>query len=247
MHDIVFMDGHTHPLDDLSRWFSLGRMIRHEKPKRVIDLGDRVTFDSITEHTRKGSLTDRKSPALAADLKALCDASQALMDGMGGFRPQELHFFMGNHEYRYDRFVENTPALEGLIDLSKLPALKRWEVHPYRSYAQIGPMLYCHAVMNGKNEPMTGEGAIKKVAREAEGPVMYGHVHKFEVATVSSLAGGKPRMAVSGSCFMPTGHIERYAKGSAAAWTYGVHRVFDTSGLPDVEHVSIERMTQLYS
>lgn len=248
-YDLWLSDSHQEPGQDFSRFECLGRMMRRERPKTLIFGGDGGNFDSVSKHHVKGSQTQRDTKPLKVELDTVGEAFAYMKSQWKTYRPERMIFFEGNHEYRIEKWKNENSETQGLFSLSEQKWMKGWEFVPYRGYLQVNGVTYCHCVHNAINKPIEGVTATRKIAEQGAPFTIYGHTHKFQIAVAATLAGGQPKVAVAGPCFMEEDYVPPYAQGSAQDWTYGLLRVIHVHGLqkPDIEMVSTGRMKVLYA
>ena len=229
----------------MKRFYALGCMARQLQVHSIVDLGDRGRWDSVSFHSRPGSLSDRKKVALLKDIEAVKKSQQNFNRGLVDWNcPKTI--LLGNHEYRLDRHVEVNPALEGLMEsvnlFSHMDEFKDWKVYPYRNYINIcgGAFAATHIPQNGLNQPYGGVNACRTIAQSSSKSVVFGHRHTFEISTAGKL-DGRPVQAVSAPCFMPEGRIEEYAIGGMCNWMYGVLLIrWGDRQSPAVQHIPMK-------
>lgn len=248
MH-IVISDPHVSPGQNLERFDWLGKMIRKEKPDKVICIGDFTSLDSCSSHAEPGSATDVAAPTLQQDAEACLDAQKRMFyQQFGGKR----FMLEGNHEDRYARWAELNPKQASVIDFhTEMGFNKYWDrVIRYKNWLYVDGIGYTHVPHNIMGRPVGGMYAARTVALNASTSVIFGHSHSMQAATVPLYGDtNEARMALIAPAFMPEGHIEPYARGNQTGWQYGVLRVFPATK-PNrpftYEWVSIERLQELY-
>ncbi len=139
------------PVDHLE-W--AGKYAAEKTPDVIVHLGDHWDMESLSYYDRgKMAMENRR---YAADITAGNDAMALFMDPIirkhnrTGWWP-ELHFLLGNHEQRIERYVEANPQLEGQVGYHEFD-LEHWEMHPFLQPVEIDGVFYSHYFAN----PMTG-------------------------------------------------------------------------------------------
>jgi len=122
-----------------------------------------------------------------------------------GWEPH-LEFFMGNHEHRGERVVDENPILEGKIGADDfcLEAFG-WRVHPFLQPRVIGGVAFCHYFPNGvMGRPVTSPAALlAKLHMSA----FAGHLQGKQVADARRADGKSMTAIISGSFYQ---HSEPY-------------------------------------
>jgi hypothetical protein len=185
---------------------------------RIIMIGDWWTFDSLSSYDKgKRQMEGRR---VMADVDAGNDAMARLLGPTLKLQAKQraahervwdpqLDFFMGNHEYRMVKAVDDMAQLEGLLD-ERLLDLDAWTVHPFLQPAVFDGVRYAHYHYNPANgRPYSGmiETRIKNVGAS----FTQGHQQTLMYGLRPGWGqDGQPTMVhglVAGSCYL---HNESY-------------------------------------
>jgi hypothetical protein len=121
------------------------------------------------------------------------------------YRPA-LHLFLGNHEDRITRAIDNDPKLEGVLSLKDLGYEKwGWTVHPFLKPYTINGVVYAHYFPSGQmGRPCTSARAILQKYHMS---CVAGHQQGRDIA-YGKRANGKPITAIIAGSFYQ--HNESY-------------------------------------
>lgn len=249
---LVIGDGHTSPEDTAyqkSRWKSLSNYIRETQPDNIVQIGDFLTFDSISSHNRNKRL-ELEGQRLKTELEAGREAYNMLMAEIDNLNAQRrrnrqalykpgLFWVEGNHEDRANRYLQENPQMEGLVDYKTFfdPREDGWTIVPYREHCQIHGVLFTHIPMNGINNPIGSKHSVKNVIKDYDSPVVFGHNHKLvlECDGVRTTDGGKRLTALSVGCFFFG--VPPYARNSGGSrdWWRGLVTLHHRDGNGDYD------------
>lgn len=238
-YDLVLMDAHVAPGQDLRRFRWLGNLIEAERPRRIITVGDMSTLDSCSDHDPPGSSRDRKRPNFKQDRDSWREAQRLMFGPLNRWNAgqrshrhaswmPELHYIKGNHEQRFDRRADKDVDVVGsVVDFDEQMSLDIWdEVHPYKRYVNIGGINYTHVPHNKMGRPITGVQAGRTVCQHSSRHVIFGHTHTMNFTSLALLGSRNAvRCALNGPAFMEQGNVEPYAKDTQTGWVYGLLRV----------------------
>ena len=183
----VIPDVQAKPEQDFGFLRAVGEYLVDKKPDRIICLGDFADLPSLSAYdVGKKSFEGRR---YNDDLAAAHDAMQALLGPLDEFNEQaarnkkrkyypDLLMFLGNHEHRIERVVENDPKLEGTISIDQL-GYNDWKVFPYQHVEIVDGIAYSHYFTTGvMGRPVTSARAlvIKKHMS-----CIQGHNQKMEI------------------------------------------------------------------
>ena len=138
------------PNDHLS-W--AGRYIAEIKPDVVINIGDFADMESLSSYDEGKKSAEGKR--VIKDFDAANKAMNVLMKPIHDEKDYipELHFTLGNHEYRIERAIENDAKLEGFLSMDSLNYKDHgWNVHDFLKPVEVDGVWYCHYFAN----PMSG-------------------------------------------------------------------------------------------
>lgn len=103
------------------------------------------------------------------------------------------YFFIGNHEYRVDRLIEENPQFEGWIEVENNLDLSEYKVIPFNEVMNLGDMYFIHGAYWNKYH-------AEKNARVYGKHVFSWHVHTNQVFSMFSPINRLPRQGVSVGC-----------------------------------------------
>lgn len=201
------------PLDHLEY---AGRWCAEKKPDVIIHIGDHADMPSLSSYdVGKKSYEGRR---YKDDIEAAKEGMRRFLapiraEQMRLFQNKrkawnpELHFFMGNHEHRIVRAIENDPKLEGTIGLDDLEYEQAgWIVHPFLEPAVIDGIAYCHYFTSGTmGRPISSARAM---ATKKHMSCVMGHVQSTEIDMSQKRGDGKFITGVFAGCFYQ--HDEAY-------------------------------------
>lgn len=198
--------------------------IKRERPQRIVLLGDVLDLHALTEHRKNREWTDRLDVELRAGRRWLQN-----LRTMAGARC-DIVYIKGNHEDRWDRYVESkAPALRNLKSMSLpevlgLPDLGvDWhDVQARRKGVRVpcgqGQALYCY---HGHELPSKYKGSTALAFAVAWGQnTIIGHFHRYSLE--HAVAGGKRVFAINGGHLgNPLAPAFTYAGPAPKVWRRG--------------------------
>ena len=139
------------------RWAGLYAV--EKRPDYIVHIGDHYDMPSLSSYDKgKRGFEGRR---VVADLQAGHDAMEVFLEPIRAEQERrargkrkkwnpELHFAIGNHEYRIERAVECQPELEGLISLDDLGLEEMgWTVHPFLEVFTLEGIAFAHYFTSG--------------------------------------------------------------------------------------------------
>lgn len=226
---------------------AIGKLIVKERPTHIVHIGDhfdmkslstydfaknnRVVFDGneVYEDVKAGRIG---LDYLVEELELL--QGQQRLNKKKVYQP-EMHFTMGNHEQRVDRFNE----LKGLVDLKEDIEQFGFEVHPFLKPVKIGGVAFVHYAYN----PLSGRplgGTAEYRLNKLKLSFVQGHEQVFKYAQEYLNDGRKISALVCGSCYL---HEEDYKGFQGNNHFRGVAMLHDVKdGMYDLEQISVERL-----
>lgn len=148
------------------------------KPDVLAMLGDFSDFYSVSDHL--------KDPARAGRLRWELEQSNLLLDRFDALGATRKIFVAGNHEDRYDRYLQRqAPELHGVVDIPGALRLRqrRWEYVPYRDHTRLGKLYLTHDV------GVAGRNAVFRCLEAYEHSVLTGHTHRLAYIVEGNAAG----------------------------------------------------------
>ncbi len=234
------------PLDHLT-W--AGQYIRKWRPKVVAHLGDNYDLHSLSSYDRgkRASEGARVSDDIEAGNKGL----DLLMNPWCSLRTYEweAHFTAGNHEFRYDRHINDYPWLAGALPNPLDYVAKRgWRVTRFLQSVRISGILFSHLFPRTLKGTTTA-GSQKTGAASAENQVranmascVAGHKQGLDTA-IYNLEDRRYRGIIAGSFYQ---HDESYMPCNNY-WRGILHlRRVNKFGDFDLTEVSIDYLKEKY-
>ena len=221
---LVVGDVHIAPKQSIRRAAWLGRHIEATKPRRVVFIGDFLTFDSLSawdRDKRKKMELRRYSKDVESGIKFLRTMDAEISDEVLG--NTEWVFVEGNHEERLWRYLDIDPTFHGYVDYRNdlgLLNTGRWHYVPYReSYVYRG-VHFTHVPIMENGRPVSGKHVCSRSLDVYGAPVVFGHTHKFSTAATHRKGQPHLQMAVNVGCYFE--HIDEYAQGSQTSYWRGL-------------------------
>ena len=248
---ITIGDLQVNPQCSIDHIHALSEYIWKHKPRYIVNIGDTFDFESLSFYA---SPLEKEGKRLKDDLDAGFRAMKAIMayvDAMNAksrrraYRP-ELHFIMGNHEHRLERFIQNHPILTGLIDIKRSIEDLGWTVHDYLVPHWIDGVCFMHFMPNPESSRAVG-GGIENKLNKFRHSFVHGHQQKYQHGTRQNLEG-KPHFGVCAGSFYI--HDEDYRGANNTEKRGFLHLKAFTNRYNhldhDVEFVSLERLLSGY-
>lgn len=200
------------PLEHLT-W--AGKAICDYRPDVVVNIGDFADMPSLSTHDVKGSkyfeglrykkdveVVKKAMQQLLAPLRELQKTQKESKHKV--YKPRMV-LTLGNHENRIVRAVNNSPQLEGLIQVEDLDYAKDWEVHEFLKPVFIAGVGFSHYwPVGAMGRPAASPAAIISKLHMS---CVAGHQQGKQLA-YGKRADGKPICAIiAGSYYM---HDEDY-------------------------------------
>lgn len=226
---------------------AIGKLIVKERPTHIVHIGDHFDMKSLSTYDfAKNNRVVFDGAEVHADvvageyaLKYLTDPLFKLQDKQRlnkkkVYTPQ-MHFTMGNHEQRVDRFNE----LKGLVNLKGEIERFGFTVHPFLKPIKIGGVAFVHYAYN----PLSGRplgGTAEYRLNKLKLSFVQGHEQVFKYAVEHLNDGSKISALICGSCYL---HEEDYKGFQGNNHFRGVAMLHDVKdGSYDLEQISVERL-----
>jgi predicted phosphodiesterase len=223
---VAIGDAHDAPsIPDKSRFRRIGQYIAATKPDMVIQIGDLASVDSLSRHDRNETHIGRSKPTFPEDLESLKAALTAFEEGLDGY-DVNCHQTEGNHEKRAWSWMNNNPEVAGMVDTSIHTVMQDhgWTVSPYGALHFVGGVAWTHCPLNTMGKEYGGMYAENQISRDSLHSVVYGHSHKPLHKSYPKL-GHRRLQVINLGCFLPHGHIEKYAQHSLTGWGFGFYDI----------------------
>lgn len=240
------------PTDHL-RW--IGQYIVdhfHDKPIKIIHLGDHADMPSLSSYDKgKKSMEGRryKEDIVAANEafdvlnKALREFNANRKKTKHGLWLPERHILLGNHEDRINRAVESDAQLEGVISTEDLNyRFSGWQVHPFLKPVNLDGIWYAHYWQNTMTGKPLGGSALMRLKNLGHSYTM-GHQQVLDYG-IRFVNGKSQHALVAGACYL---HDEDYKGYQGNAHWRGIivcHDVVD--GSYDPMFISLDYLCRRY-
>lgn len=226
---------------------AIGKLIVKERPTHIVHIGDHFDMKSLSTYDfAKNNRMVFDGAEVNADVNAGRTAMLELITPMWKLRNKqrlnkkklyspELHFTMGNHEQRVDRFNE----LKGLVDLTQEVKNFGFTVHPFLKPVKIGGVAFVHYAYN----PLSGRplgGTAEYRLNKLKMSFVQGHEQVFKYAQEYLNDGRKISALVCGSCYLHEEDYKGYQGNNHFRGVAMLHNVKD--GMYDLEQISVERL-----
>lgn len=227
---LIVPDAHNHPNYDNKRFKMLGKLIREEQPDRVICIGDWADMASLCSYDR-GKLSF-EGKRYRKDIEAAVDAQEQMMNEVekGQHRPK-FDMFLGNHEARISRLVNDDGRLAGTIGLGDLQYDKfGWTVHPFQKPSTIDGVTYAHFFVSGvAGRPISGENIGKTLCNKLHVSAVQGHSHCFDHSE-RTRGDGHKIFGLSVGCFTHPSYVEAWNTATFSMWWLGIVMLDELDG-----------------
>jgi hypothetical protein len=226
---------------------AIGKLIVKERPTHIVHIGDHFDMKSLSTYDfAKNNRVVFDGAEVAADVAAGFEALRCLMSPLQELQDSQrankkkvyqpkLHFTMGNHEQRVERFNE----LKGLVNLGVIIKGFGFEVHPFLKPVKIGGVAFVHYAYN----PLSGRplgGTAEYRLNKLKLSFVQGHEQVFKYAVEHLNDGSKISALICGSCYL---HEEDYKGFQGNNHFRGVAMLHDVKdGSYDLEQISVERL-----
>lgn len=232
-------------LEDFRHLDALGNYIVTHKPEVIVFLGDWYDMPSLSSHDAKHVVELR---SYKMDVQAGNDRMQKIMRTIKetarkskNYNPRTV-FLMGNHEFRINRFIKESPKLLGAISLDHL-RLHDLEVHEFLKIVQIDGIHYSHYFAN----PMTGQpygGQALTILKNLGYSFTAGHKQCLDIARIDQTNGNVVQGLIAGALYL---HLEEYKSNQGNEhWRGIVHKRNVHDGQYDLETIHINNLISEY-
>lgn len=226
---------------------AIGKLIVKDRPTAIVHIGDNWDMKSLSQYDfGKNNRLVFDGNEVLADVVAGREALREMLTPLWELQDRQrenkkkvyspkLHFTMGNHEQRVDRFNE----LKGLVNLTAEAEQLGFTVHPFLKPFKIGGVAFTHYAYN----PLSGRpigGTAEFRLNKLKMSFVQGHEQVFKYAQEYLNDGRKISALICGSCYL---HEEEYKGWQGNNHFRGVamlHNVKD--GMYDLEQISVERL-----
>jgi hypothetical protein len=248
---LVIFDTQVKPEINQDYLYNIGQYLVEKQPDILVHIGDHWDMPSLSSYdVGKKSFEGRRYKAdIEAGNLGMTNLLAPLYDfnfkqrrnGKKTYNP-EKHFFMGNHEHRIERAVNDDPKLDGTIGLNNLN-LNGWIVHPFLTVGILEGIAFSHYFTTGvMGRPATSASALLSKKHQS---CIAGHQQGRQVATAYK-ADGKPITAIICGSSYP--HNEDYLGAQGNKHWRGICMLHEVdNGSFDEMFVSLEYLDKKYN
>ena len=168
----------------------LFKFIKDFDPDYLLLTGDQMDMGCISSFNRsKPKLTEGKR--LKREYKGF---QTKVLDVLADISPEsKKYFFIGNHEYRTQWLIEQSPQYEGFIEPENNLKLDDYTIVPFNEAMNLGEMYFIHGNYYNKYHS-------EKNVRIYGKHIFNWHVHTNQIYTMHSPINHLPRQGVSVGC-----------------------------------------------
>lgn len=210
--------GRKLPLHDDAAWQVVLDFAADFRPNHVVLGGDILDCGAVSHHSagKPGKTEGLKLAADAAGARArVIEPLEAVVErpSRGASR---LIYHLGNHERFLQDLVDKEPGLEGLLDVTHLLGLEKWEVIPLGGLSNLGKLYFMH----GDALKGSGDTVAKRMVTEYERSIIAGHRHTYQAFVKTSAVDSElPKIGICAPCLC---HKDpAYNEGSPNRWCQG--------------------------
>ena len=220
------------------RWVS--RAIRDYRPDHVIHMGDHWDFPSLSTYSSRSEVEGKR---VLEDIEAGNRGMDLLLSSVKRMKnPPTLSFAFGNHENRCNRFVNDHPALTGILG-PHLLNLSSWKTYPFLQPFEVGGIWFSHYFYQ-QNTGRAYGGTCHNILRNVGLSFVQGHRQGKDLASRTLPNGQVQRGLVVGSCYL---HHEGYLGPQAKETWTGVCILNDVEdGDYDLMELSLRYLCRKY-
>lgn len=223
---LVVGDVHVGPGQNLRRADWLGWAIADVQPKRVVFIGDFLTFDSLSAWDK-----DKRKKMEGKRYKKDIDAGIQFLDRMytaidtyapKGFEMPEFILTEGNHEERLWRYLDYNPTFDAFVDYREdlgLPAYG-WKVVPYKQDYVYKGICFTHIPITASGRPIARKDICGAALDTYGTPIVFGHTHRLANAQLHRKGQAHLQEALNVGCYFE--HVDDYAQGSMTNYWRGL-------------------------
>jgi len=230
----IIPDVQIKPDQKLSFLRAIGEYIVEKQPEKIICLGDFADMPSLSSYdVGKKSFEGRR---YRDDILAVRSGLQILFSPLVEYNNKakenkkkryhpETYIFLGNHEDRINRAVENDSKLEGTISIDDLNYGDYFDrVYPYQQVEIIDGIAYSHCFTTGvMGRPVTSARAL---VTKKHMSCIQGHNQKMEIFSEYRADGSMLTGLFAGCCYL---HDEDYLGPQGNNYFRGIHMLYDVN------------------
>jgi len=229
---LVLPDVQVKPGVDVSYLKAVGDYMVEKKPDRMICLGDFADMPSLSvydfgkrKYEGRRYHDDIAAAQTAMDilLSPLHDYNEnAIKNRKKRYHPT-MDMFLGNHEDRIDRAINEDAKLTGTLSIDDLGyETAGWTVHPYLVPVVIDGIAYSHYFASGvMNRAITSARAL---VTKKHMSCIQGHNQKMEIYNEYRADGQMLTGLFAGCCYL---HDEDYLGPQGNNYFRGIHMLYE--------------------
>jgi len=230
----VIPDVQVKPGQDVSFLKAVGEYIVEKKPDRIMCLGDFADMPSLSVYDfGKRKYEGRR---YNDDIVASHNAMEILLQPMYDYNTNAIKnrkkryyptmdLFLGNHEDRIDRAINEDAKLAGTLSIDDLNyRAYGWDVHPYLEPVVIDGIAYSHYFASGvMNRAVTSARAL---VTKKHMSCVQGHNQKMEIYNEYRADGKMLTGLFAGCCYQ---HDEEYLGPQGNNYFRGIHMLYEVN------------------
>jgi hypothetical protein len=249
---LVIPDTQCKPGHSVDYLENIGRFIVDKQPDHIVHLGDHADMPSLSSYdVGKKAFEGRR---YRDDIEAGKEGMSALHRPINAYNSRQRKngkkqylpgkdLFLGNHENRINRAVNDDPKLDGVLSVADLDYDREWTVHPFLEVGVIGGIAFSHYFVTGVAGRPAGTAAAQ--LRKTNMSSIAGHQQGKQIAYATRADGSTITSIIAGSCYE---HHEDYMGPQGNRHWRGVimlHEVVD--GAFDEMFVSLQYINERYA
>jgi hypothetical protein len=253
---LVVGDAHVDEHKNNNRFEWLGGMIVDRLPEHIVLMGDFLTFNCFSnwDMNKRALMEGRRyaleiasgNQALDLMLSQIITLNKSLAKRRKAKYNPHIHYLMGNHEDRLDRYLMDKPEIQGTMSVQKDLKLdeRNIQVTAYKKYHYINGIGFTHVPFN-KAKAISGNDITRKAQMVTIKSCVFGHTHELHTSNRHTEGMDSLQQTLNVGCFFEEN--EEYVAGLLTQYWKGV--VLLTSYKPgrfDMETISMGRLKRMY-
>lgn len=214
IYRVVVLPDMQVPYNDEKTLYAIEKYLADNTWDEYINLGDFMDFDCISFYT-KGKPRQTEAKRILNDYDVankILDKHQSIIRKNN--KKAKFVYLEGNHEYRVERYLDEYPQLEGIIEVEKGLRLKERKFSWIRSYDKgilyrIGNAYFHH----GKYIILHH---TKKMVDHYGVSIFYGHTHDVQLYSKVNYGNNKTLVGQSLGCLCK--YDQEYIKDNPTNW-----------------------------
>lgn len=204
--------GRLVPLHDAKALAAVVEFAKDFRPHHLILGGDMLDCGPVSHH-RKGKVGQLEGLRLVKDADILRKSVIEQLETAAQKGRRIYH--IGNHEDWLAQLTDETPGLEGLLDIKRLLELgKEWEVIPQGGVSKLGKLHFLHG-----DQVNSTQNPAKWAVEAYEKSVRFGHFHTFAAHSKIAALTDTGHTGVAVPCLCRRN--QNYGGGSPNRWVNG--------------------------